>query len=375
VFSNLCADQPAKGGALIIKEWYIDTALDPVFTRALRCQTMPRFYPESPTQQPWSFLDTRPFSAEEILSLFHRTDELKQNQEKLSCYSPSLSGGKVVFLLFLEPSTRTRLSFEMAAHRLGHRVVVMDAGAGSSRVKGESDVDTVLNVVAMGPDALVIRYNRSPELDDLLPRLPIPVISGGNATAAHPTQALLDAYTIYRSRIERGINSAGDRGSIASSILNGEKVLIVGDINHSRVARSNFDVLTKLGAEIGVCGPPELLPATGEIPNVKVFLDLEAALAWPTVYMGLRVQLERHEPGETGSGSLEAFHERFGMTKARLAKLSAHALILHPGPINHGVEFAVGVTDDPRSRVLVQVSNGVLIRAALLSRIFEDRVR
>ncbi len=328
---------------------------------------MPRLYPESPTQQPWSFLDTRPFSSEEIISLFHKADELRQNQESLGSYTQNEAVGKVVFLLFLEPSTRTRLSFEMAALRLGHRVVVMDAGAGSSRVKGESDVDTVLNVMAMGPDALVIRYNRSPELDQLLPRLPIPVISGGNATAAHPTQALLDAYTLYRSRIERGIGGAGD--------LRGERVLIVGDINHSRVARSNFDVLTKLGAEIGVCGPPKLLPAVGEIPNVKVFRDLDEALLWPTVYMGLRVQLERHESGETGSGSLEAFHERFGMTAARLAKLSSEALIMHPGPINHGVEFAEGVTEDPRSRVLVQVANGVLIRAALLSKIFEGRAR
>jgi len=213
----------------------------------------------------------------------------------------------------------------------------------------------------MRPDALVIRYNKSPELDELLPKLPIPVVSGGNASAAHPTQALLDAYTIYR---ERGANKPD---------LRGERVLIVGDIIHSRVARSNFDVLTKLGAEIAVCGPPKLLPRVGEIPNVRIFHDLDEAMSWPTVYMGLRVQLERHEPGETGSGSLEAFPERFGLNQARLTKLSPDALILHPGPINHGVEFAPGVTDDPRSRILVQVSNGVLIRAALLAKIFERK--
>lgn len=340
---------------------------------------MPRLQSGSPTSQSlnrqWSFLDTRPFSANQILSLFHKADELREcaaqhgqfhvprTAEQPDCES------KVVFLLFLEPSTRTRLSFEMAALRLGHRVTVMDAGSGSSRVKGESDVDTVLNILAMGPDALVIRYNRSPELDELLPRLPIPVISGGNASAAHPTQALLDAYTIYR---ERGAKKADDGG-----VLKGERVLIVGDILHSRVARSNFDVLTKLGAEIAVCGPPKLLPQVGqetqEIPNVRIFHDLDEAMTWPTVYMGLRVQLERHEPGETGSGSLEAFPERFGLNHARLKKLSPEALILHPGPINHGVEFAPGVTDDPRSRVLVQVSNGVLVRAALLAKIFERK--
>lgn len=332
---------------------------------------MPRLQSGSPTSQSasqrWSFLDTRPFSATQILSLFHKADELRECAAKYGQFHEPRAAeqadreSKVVFLLFLEPSTRTRLSFEMAALRLGHRVTVMDAGSGSSRVKGESDVDTVLNVVAMGPDALVIRYNKSPELDELLPQLPIPVVSGGNASAAHPTQALLDAYTIYRERGGRKNN------------LQGERVLIVGDIIHSRVARSNFDVLTKLGAEIAVCGPPKLLPQTGEIPNVRVFHDLDDALAWPSVYMGLRVQLERHEPGETGSASLEAFHERFGLTAARLKKLSSDALILHPGPINHGVEFAPGVTDDPRSRVLVQVSNGVLVRAALLAKIFERK--
>lgn len=339
--------------------------LDPVFPRALPCLPMPRLQSDSPTSQNWSFLDTRPFSAAQIISLFHKADELREYGEKYGQFrAPSTAGqvpfeSKVVFLLFLEPSTRTRVSFEMAALRLGHRVAVMDAGAGSSRVKGESDADTVLNVVAMGPDALVIRYNRSPELDELLPRLSIPVLSGGNATSAHPTQALLDAYTIYRER------------NMSKNDLRGERVLIVGDIIHSRVARSNFDVLTKLGAEIAVCGPRALLPKVGEISNVKVFHDLDDALAWPTVYMGLRVQLERHEPGETGLGALEAFPERFGLNQARLEKLSSDALILHPGPINHGVEFAAGVTNDPRSRVLAQVSNGVLVRAALLAKVFE----
>jgi aspartate carbamoyltransferase catalytic subunit len=318
-----------------------------------------------------SFLDTRPFSSDDILALFNHADELSEFNRKFGKFYSPVSAAhdsnnerdrRVVFLLFLEPSTRTRLSFEMAALRLGHRVSILDAGAASSRTKGESDVDTVLNIVAMAPDALVIRYNKSPDLDSLLPTLSIPVISGGNATAAHPTQALLDAYTIYRER--------GHRDG-----LKGERVLIVGDIVHSRVARSNFDVLTKLGAEVAVCGPAALLPPETDIPGIKIFENLDEAISWSTVYMGLRMQFERHEPGETESSSLADFHENFGLNARRLKQLSQSALILHPGPINHGVEFAQGVTQDPRSRVLVQVSNGVLIRAALLSKIFEQRPR
>ena len=316
-----------------------------------------------------SFLDTRPSSAQDIISLFHRATELEKIATTHGNFYDSSKPHhqKIVFCLFLEPSTRTRLSFEMAAYRLGHHVAVLDAGSGSSRVKGESDVDTVANVLAMKPDVLVIRYNRSPELDELLPTLSTPVISGGNATAAHPTQALLDAYTILRER--------GHRDS-----LRGERVLIVGDILHSRVARSNFDVLAKLGAEIAVCGPTGWLPAADDLPGVRVFESLDEAVSWPSVYMGLRVQLERHgsgkEPDELDSrydaSALKRFNEQFGLNPSRLKKLSKDAMIMHPGPINHGVEFTQEVTKDPRSKVLKQVTNGVLVRAALLSAILDS---
>jgi aspartate carbamoyltransferase catalytic subunit len=314
-----------------------------------------------------SFLDTRPSSSQDILSLFHRASELEKMATTHGNFYDSSKPHhpKVVFCLFLEPSTRTRLSFEMAAYRLGHHVAVLDAGSGSSRVKGESDVDTVSNILAMKPDVLVIRYNRSPELDELLPTLKIPIISGGNATAAHPTQALLDAYTIFRER--------GHKDS-----LRGERVLIVGDILHSRVARSNFDVLSKLGAEIAVCGPAGWLPEKDDLPGVKIFDNLDEAVAWPTVYMGLRVQLERHGGGEHDAeydaSSLKRFNEQFGLNPLRLKKLSKDAMIMHPGPINHGVEFTAEVTKDSRSKILKQVTNGVLIRAALLSTILDTKV-
>lgn len=322
---------------------------------------MPPIHDSSLTPNQRSFLDTRPFSADFLFSLFRDADQLEHKSLQFGqFYDPQFGKSqKVIFCLFLEPSTRTRLSFEMAAYRLGHQVAVMDVGSGSSRVKGETDVDTVLNVVAMNPDALVIRYNRSPELDRLLPTLSVPIISGGNASAAHPTQALLDGYTIFR---ERG----------RPQDLRGERVLIVGDILHSRVARSNFDVLSKLGAEIGICGPSHLLPKADEVPNVRIFENLDDAITWPTVYMGLRVQLERHEPGEVG-GALQAINEKFGLTPARLGRLSKNSIIMHPGPINHGVEFSPEVIHDSRSRVLTQVSNGVLVRAALLQRLLNQK--
>lgn len=247
----------------------------------------------------------------------------------------------------------------MAAHRLGYHVLDLD-NASSSLSKGETFEDTVLNLVAMRPDALVVRYGASKELDSLLPRLTIPVINAGSGTSAHPTQALLDAFTIYR---EKGT-------------LQGQKVLIVGDIRHSRVARSNFDVLMKLGAIVAVCGPAEFIPKT-ELPSgVRVFEALNEAIEWCDVYMGLRIQLERHTQSGLPSDerALKAYHERFGLNRTHLQILKKDAMIMHPGPINHGVEFSSdkSVMNDPRNRVLQQVTNGVLIRASLLAQIFDQ---
>jgi aspartate carbamoyltransferase catalytic subunit len=223
---------------------------------------------------------------------------------------------------------------------------------GSSLSKGETHGDTVLNIAAMDPDVMIVRYGRSPELDTLLPTLGMPVLNAGSGASAHPTQALLDAYTITR-----------ERRNIA-----GERVLIVGDIRHSRVARSNFDVLKKLGAEVAVCGPDRLLP-TEDIEGIQVFHDLDEATRWCSIYMGLRIQLERHEAHQLNLESQDDYHHHFGLTKERLKILAKDAMIMHPGPINHGVEFCLDVMRDPRCRVLEQVTNGVLIRGALLARI------
>lgn len=309
----------------------------------------------SPRQSP-SLFEVASYSPELIEDLFARAERFEKNVHVNGYFQNPKH--RVVGLLFFEPSTRTRLSFQMAAQRLGYETLHFD-NASSSLSKGESFSDTVLNLVAMGPDALVIRYGISPELDQLLPTLPVPVINAGSGIASHPTQALLDAFTIYR-----------EKGSFS-----GLKVLIVGDIRHSRVARSNFDVLTRLGATVAVCGPPEFIQKNDLPTQVKVFESLDEAVEWCDIYMGLRVQLERH--AESGSLSndqeIAAYHSSFGLTQTRLQKLKKDAIILHPGPINHGVEFASGasVMKDPRNRVLQQVTNGVLIRASLLAQIFD----
>lgn len=308
-----------------------------------------------------SLLDTQPLSKTDLESLFRSAQEFRERyqREKTFLAKPLAHGAqRIIACIFFEPSTRTRLSFEHAAYRLGHRVATLDSLTDSSLSKGESYTDTVLNVLAMEPDAIVVRYGESKDLDELLPTLKTPIVNAGSGTHAHPTQALLDAFTLIR---ERG-NRAGR--------LDGLKVLIVGDIRHSRVARSNFDVLGKLGCELAVCGPPVFIP--DDLPSeIKVFNDLNEATDWTDVYMGLRVQLERHNSRD--SFARDDYNSRFGLNLDRLKILRDDAIILHPGPINFGIEFSAEAQLDKRYRVLEQVTNGVYIRAAVLDAIFDGR--
>lgn len=302
-----------------------------------------------------SLLDTRSLSAKQIDEIFLKADSLAlEANAPLSSVSNAVS--PVVCCLFFEPSTRTRMSFQMAAYRLGLQVLTMELSAGSSLSKGETLTDTVLNFAAMRPDVLVVRYGTSRELDTLLPSLDIPVLNAGSGTMAHPTQGLLDAYTLRK-----------EWGS-----LKGKRVLIFGDVLHSRVARSDFDVMTKLGAEVGVFGPESMMPKKAEGAfseyGIRVFDSLDEALPWADACMGLRIQLERHESKDVGSVT-ESYLSRYGLTTERLKRLRSNAVILHPGPINHSVEFAPEVVQDSRSRILEQVTNGVRIRAALLAMI------
>ncbi len=287
----------------------------------------------------------------------------------------NVGGPRIVSCLFFEPSTRTRMSFEMAALRLGHHVQLMSSAASSSLSKGESLADTVLNVLAMKPDALVIRYGISKELDELLPTLAIPVLNAGSGVVAHPSQALLDALTIRQNVIHQGQVS----NSHPHLHLAGQKVLIVGDVRHSRVASSNFEVLMRLGAEVAVCAPAEFLPSNGNLPSgIQIFKDLDEATAWADVYMALRIQLERHVPQQADShssapaGDMNSaradYSAQFGLHPRRLKILKKNAIIMHPGPINHGVELSIEAIHDPRARIMNQVENGVYIRAALLAR-------
>ncbi len=316
-----------------------------------------------------SLLDTRVLSRKEVEEIFLKADSLSaptgdleagsQSGFRASLEGTSIVPTPVVCCLFFEPSTRTRMSFQIASYRLGLQVLTMELSTGGSSLsKGETTTDTVLNFVAMKPDILVVRYGISRELDVLLPTLKLPVLNAGSGTLAHPTQGLLDAYTLRQ-----------EWGS-----LEGKRVLIFGDVLHSRVARSNFDVLSKLGAKIGVFGPESMLPSPGDAGvssefGIQQFESLDEALPWADACMGLRIQLERHEAKDLDLKSMGDYHARYGLTKERLKLLRKDAIILHPGPINHGVEFAFEVVHDRRSRVLRQVTNGVLIRAALLAMI------
>jgi aspartate carbamoyltransferase catalytic subunit len=258
--------------------------------------------------------------------------------------------GRTVVNLFYEDSTRTRISFEAAAKRLSADVINFSA-KGSSVSKGESLKDTALTLQAMGADAVVIRHSASGAPHRLASWVDGSVINAGDGTHEHPTQALLDAYTM-RSRLGR---------------LEGLRVAIVGDVLHSRVARSNVLLLTTLGAEITLVGPPTLIPvdiAAALSPRTKVSYDLDSVLPEMDVVMMLRVQTERMQ--DSYFPSAREYRRRYGLDVARMRKLPEHAIVMHPGPMNRGMEIAPEVADSSRSTIVEQVANGVSARMAVL---------
>jgi len=259
---------------------------------------------------------------------------------------PTLRGATIVNLFF-EASTRTRISFEFAEKRLSADTVNV-ASAGSSVSKGETLVDTARNLEAMKIDMVVIRHGASGAAQFLAERIESNVINAGDGTNEHPTQGLLDILTLR--------NHLGD--------LTGRRICIVGDVLHSRVARSNIWGLTKLGAEVAVCGPRSLLPnAIGDM-GVTVFDRIEEAVEWADAFNVLRLQLERMQAGYIPS--LREYNRVYGVTRARLEKAPRDILILHPGPMNRGVEIDSDVADGPHSVILDQVTNGVAVRMAVL---------
>ena len=265
---------------------------------------------------------------------------------------PTLRGMTVVNL-FYEDSTRTRTSFEAAAKRLSADVINFSA-RGSSVAKGESLKDTALTLEAMGADAVVIRHGASGAAHRLAGWVTGSVVNAGDGTHEHPTQALLDAFTI-RQRL-----GADKRGSG----LDGLRVTIVGDVLHSRVARSNVLLLSTLGAEVTLVAPPTLMPYAVHTWPCKAGYDLDTELRKTDVVMMLRVQQERMSAAYFPS--VREYRRRYGLDAERMALLPSHAIVMHPGPMNRGVEIAAEVADSPRSTIVAQVANGVTVRMAVL---------
>ena len=285
-------------------------------------------------------------SQEQILMILDTAEPFKEISERRIKKVPVLRG-KTIVNLFFEASTRTRVSFEFAEKRLSADTVNISA-AGSSVIKGETLVDTARNLEAMRIDMVVMRHGSSGSARFLADRIPSNVINAGDGRHEHPTQGLLDLLTI-RDHCDR---------------IEGLKVCLVGDILHSRVARSNIYGLLKLGAEIAVCAPKTLLPsAIGDL-GVQVFKRVEEAIEWADVLNILRLQLERMEEGYVPS--LREYNRIWGLTARKLELAPQDLLILHPGPMNRGVEIDSDVADGSHSVILNQVTNGVAVRMAVL---------
>jgi aspartate carbamoyltransferase catalytic subunit len=285
-------------------------------------------------------------SRDDALLILDTADELARMSDRPIKKLPTLRGRTVVNLFF-EDSTRTRISFEAAAKRLSADVINFSV-KGSSVAKGESLKDTALTLEAMGADAVVIRHGASGAPHRLAGWVRGSVVNAGDGSHEHPTQALLDAFTMRR-RLGR---------------LDGLRVTIVGDILHSRVARSNVLLLSTLGAEVTLVGPPTLIPvAVGAWP-CSVSYDLDAALPKSDVVMMLRVQQERMNAAYFPS--VREYSRRYGLDGTRMAMLPGHAVVMHPGPMNRGVEIAADVADSARSTIVEQVANGVSVRMAVL---------
>ena len=284
--------------------------------------------------------------AEDIQFILDTAESMKEVSDREIKKVPALRG-RTMINLFYEPSTRTRTSFEIAGKRLSADVVNISTSS-SSVVKGETLKDTGKNLMAMRPDILVIRHSAVGAPKMLADALPIPVINAGDGAHEHPTQGLLDLFSIREKK----------------KTLKGLKVAIVGDITHSRVARSNIHGMRKMGMEVRVAGPATLLPRYVERLGVEVYTDLDEAISGVDVIMMLRIQLERQ--GQGLFPSLREYSRLFGLNRARLEKAKKEVLIMHPGPMNRGVEISPEVADGPYSIILDQVTNGVAIRMAIL---------
>jgi aspartate carbamoyltransferase catalytic subunit len=296
-------------------------------------------------------------SPAEIELILDTADSFAEIGERPIKKVPTLRG-KTVINLFFEASTRTRSSFEIAEKRLSADNINFST-SGSALEKGETLVDTALNLQAMAPDLVVIRHGHPGVPHMLAKRLKAGVINAGDGAHEHPTQALLDAYTIRRHKKK----------------IAGLKVAILGDIEHSRVVRSNIHLLRKLGAKVTVGGPRTLMPVAMESMGVEVAYSLDEAIRDADVIMMLRIQLERQ--GRMSFPSVREYFQLFGLTTERLKVAKEDVIIMHPGPMNRGVEIASELADGPYSVILEQVTHGVSVRMAvlyLLSGVHEEEV-
>ena len=291
-------------------------------------------------------LAIRDLSPEEILLILDTAESMKEISTRDIKKVPTLRG-KTVINLFYEPSTRTRTSFEIAGKRLSADVINISS-ATSSTTKGETLKDTGRNLQAMNPDLIVIRHAAAGAPKILADALPVPVINAGDGAHEHPTQALLDAFTIREKK----------------KTLAGITVAIIGDITHSRVARSNIALLQKMGAEVRLSGPYTMVPPYIEALGVSFIPDIGEAIRDADVIMMLRIQLERQQHGLFPT--VREYARFFGLNREKLQRAKPDVLIMHPGPLNRGVEISPDVADGPYSIILDQVTNGVAVRMALL---------
>lgn len=302
-----------------------------------------------------SLINFSQFPKNKIESLFETSLQLKkQSRLQMFIESSAIAGrGKTAALLFFEPSTRTRFSFEAACARAGYHPMVLDGGIGTSLEKGETVEDTILNIEAMRPLFFVIRCNNDVNLQAIANQLSVPVINAGWGLQGHPTQALLDTLTLFEKW----------------NHLESKKILFIGDVRHSRVVASHFELAKILGYEIGVCAPADFLPVGSTQKNFKHFEKLNDGLQWADAVMALRVQKERHD------GSLfdvESYRKTYGIGHHNLKLISDKTFLMHPGPINYGVELEKEVLTDSRSLILQQVENGVFLREALIRNLFKE---
>ncbi len=295
-----------------------------------------------------NLLGLKETSRDDITAILDDAVKLKNDVLKQDIKKSNILSGKSIITLFFENSTRTRVSFELASKYLGATAANISAG-GSSIAKGETLIDTAKTLEAMGTDVIIIRHSMSGSPHLISKYIGSKVINAGDGMNEHPTQALLDIMTIREKKGK----------------VEGLKVAIVGDVKHSRVARSNIYGLNKLGAEVVLAGPSTLLPSNLEDMGVKVYTDVEKAVEGADVVMGLRIQLERQKKGLFPS--IREYNKYFGIDERRLSMAKPDAILMHPGPVNRGVELNPQVADGSQSVINQQVTNGVCVRMAVLN--------